>query len=401
MILNQTALPHSPRRRVARGLTTVVGATTAAFVALGFAAGPALADAGDGTYVNNELDGLPISTNQGDITANLFNLELTDGTVLHTYCIDFETEIKNGASYEQDTWENYPGQGEFAEPAKVHWILQNSYPSVDADTLAGEAQIDGLNDEQAMSGTQAAIWHFSNDVELDEDNDPAVQQVYDYLVDNAEELPQTGEPEQSLEIAVEEYEGDDGLTFGKYTVETSADSVPLEVDAPEGVELVDLESGETIDSASDGDEFTVQVPEDSESGEAAVTGSVTTDVETGLLYKGLEGQEPTQTLISAGSGEATVEDGGSVSWETVGGDEPEPEPSVEPEPEPSDEPEPEPSEDEKPAPDNEESDEDNEGGLPVTGGALTGLIIAAVIALAAGGTALFLSRKRRTATLEG
>ncbi|MBB4933641.1 TQXA domain-containing protein [Lipingzhangella halophila] len=403
--MNKTTFPHSPKRRVARGLTTVVGATTAALLAFGFAASPALADEADGTYVGNALNGPKVSTDQGKVTTSLFNLELNDGTVLQTYCIDFETSIKDKASYQEDTWSNYPGKGDFAEPAKVHWILQNSYPSVEAETLADEAGIDGLNDKEAMGGTQAAIWHFSNGVKLEGKNDPKVEQVYDYLTENAEELPQTEEPDQSLEITVEDHEGEAGSTVGKFTVETSADSVPLDLEAPEGVELVDLESGEPVDSAGDGDQFTVKVPEDSDSGKATVTGSVSTDVNAGLLYKGLDDEKATQTLITAESGEATVESGAWVSWERAGEPEPEPsdkpEPSEEPEPEPSEEPEPEPEPsdaNEKPAA--PEKDED-EGGLPVTGTALTGLIIAAVIALGTGAAAIFLSRKRRTATLEG
>lgn len=43
-------------------------------------------------------------------------------------------------------------------------------------------------------------------------------------------------------------------------------------------------------------------------------------------------------------------------------------------------------------------DDKDRGSLPVTGGALAGLIIAAVVAVGAGGSALYLSRKRRSAT---
>ncbi|WP_338022655.1 Cys-Gln thioester bond-forming surface protein [Allosalinactinospora lopnorensis] len=352
------------------------------------------------------LNGLKLSTSKGNIKANLFNLKLEDDTVLQTYCIDFETGIVNGADYQEDSWSNYPGKGDFAEPAKVHWILQNSYPSVGADELAEEIGVDGLNDKEAMSGTQAAIWHFSNDVSLEGRNHDKVEKVYDYLVENAEELPQTGEPDNSLRISPSSAEGEAGSTIGEFTLETSADSVPLNLDAPEGVELVDLETGEPVESAGDGGKFGVQVPEDAEPGEATVSASVSTNVHAGLLFKGVEGQDPTQTLITAKTGEATVESSAKVSWtegvpekpEEPGEEKPEPEP--EPEPEPSEEPSPESSEpaDKKPEP---EEEEEKEGGLPVTGTALTGLILAAVAALGTGATAMYLSRKRRSATLEG
>ena len=68
-------------------------------------------------------------------------------------------------------------------------------------------------------------------------------------------------------------------------------------------------------------------------------------------------------------------------------------------PDPTDEPTDGPSDpdDQKPGRPGEE-DEDKGGALPVTGGALTGLIIAAVVAVGAGGSALYLSRKRKPVT---
>src|SRR5699024_11388173 len=82
----------------------------------------------------------------------------------------------------------------------------------------------------------------------------------------------------------------------------------------------------------------------------------------------------------------------------AGGEADEPAPEPEPEPagptEPAPEPEPEePTEepgDDKPAPE----DDKDEPELPVTGGALAGLVAAGVAALGAGGGALYLSRKR-------
>ncbi|GAB3688703.1 bifunctional metallophosphatase/5'-nucleotidase [Nocardiopsis oceani] len=66
-------------------------------------------------------------------------------------------------------------------------------------------------------------------------------------------------------------------------------------------------------------------------------------------------------------------------------------------PDPTDEPTDGPSDpdDQKPGRPGEE-DEDKGAALPVTGGALTGLIIAAVVAVGAGGGALYLSRKRKS-----
>ncbi|MDA8371988.1 MAG: Cys-Gln thioester bond-forming surface protein [Nocardiopsaceae bacterium] len=402
-----TNLPRSTKRR-GRTLTTVAATATAAALAFGFSAGPAFAEGATGKYKgDNAANGHAVSMGGSQINTTLFNLELDDGTVLKAYCIDYETSIRKGAKYAEDAWANYPGKGKFAEPAKVHWILQNSYPTVSVDELAKDSGIARLSEKDALAGTQAAIWHFSNDVELKGRNQPNVKKLYEYLVDNAEELPQTEEPEASLAISPKSAEGKAGETIGEFTVETSAESLPLELDAPEGVELVDLETGEAVENVGNGDTFGVQVPEGTDPGEATVSASVSTEVHAGRLFKGTE-DKPTQTLITAETGEATVTDGIKVTWAEGDKPEPTPEPTEEPSeepsptPEPTEEPSPTPTGDDKPKPEKPEKPEgdDDKGGLPVTGVALGGLVAAAVAAVGGGGAAMYLSRKRRSAAAD-
>ncbi|MFC7744345.1 thioester domain-containing protein [Nocardiopsis composta] len=404
--MKTTPLPDSPRR--GRRIAAVAAATTAAALAFGFSAAPALASGAKGEYVGNAVNGDKVTAADGtSIGTSLFNLKLEDGTLLQTYCIDYETSIRGGAKYQEDAWENYPGKGQFATPGKVNWILQNSFPKVDVASLAEASGVEGLTEEQAVAGTQAAIWHFSNNVKFGEErNDPKVYALYTHLVKQAQDQDVT-EPDASLTIAPESAEGKAGETIGEFTVTTSADSVPLTLDAPEGVELVDVETGEAVETASNGDVFGFKVPEGTEAGEASVSGTVSATVDVGRLFKGVEGQPATQTLITADGKTTEVTAGAKVSWTAGGGEEtPTPEPS---EPEPSEPNEPSPSEpapspstpadkpDDKPAPG---KDEDKGGGLPVTGGALAGLVGAAVAAVAGGGAAMYLSRKRRSASDE-
>jgi TQXA domain-containing protein len=392
--LIDTRLPHSRR---GRRVLAVAAASTAAALAFGFTAGPAFADGAKGTYTDNALNGPSVKTDQGEVSTSLFNLKLEDGTVLQTYCIDFETDIRRNAAYQEDAWANYPGKGEFTSPAKVHWILQNSYPTLSAADLATAAKVDGLSNEQAMAATQAAIWHFSNGVNLLDDNNAKVKAVYDYLVENAQDLPQTSEPDASLSITPATAEGTAGSTIGEFTIETSAASVPLNVDAPDGVELVDLETGEPVTEASSGDKLGFEVPADAAPGEASVSASVSAEVHAGRLFKGTE-DKPTQTLITAESGEAEVSAAASVSWTEGTQPSPSPSPSTppsespSPSPTPSETPSPSPSEtpDDRPTPDDDED-------LPLTGAAIGGLVAAGVAAVGAGAAAMYLSRKRRGA----
>ncbi|MBB6170412.1 TQXA domain-containing protein/LPXTG-motif cell wall-anchored protein [Nocardiopsis mwathae] len=404
-----TITPHSPHRR-GRALTTVAATATAALLAFGVAASPALANAARGTYVGNAVNGpnLYFEGSHQSIRPSLFNLKLDGGETLQTYCIDYETQIIGGAKYEEDDWANYPGKGDFADPAKVHWILQNSFPTVDVQAVAEKSGVAGLTQAQAVAGTQAAIWHFSNDTKLDKNNrrnDAKAIALYEYLVENAAAIEQ---PQPSLTITPKSAEGKAGETIGEFKLETSAESVALDLTAPEGVELVDLETGKKVDSVGNGGSFGVKVPEDADPGEAKVSASTTTEMKAGRLFKGIEGQKATQTLITAKSSKISVSDEVDVKWAKADQPKPSPEPSEEPDEKPSPTPDKptEPGDKESPAPKPEDKEtpapkpDDSKPSLPVTGAALAGLVAAGVAALGAGGGAMYLSRKRRSAADE-
>ncbi|CAL9441487.1 hypothetical protein SUDANB121_02270 [Nocardiopsis dassonvillei] len=396
--MTQISLPRTAGRA---GLA----AAAAAFLAFGLAA-PAAAEpapyegAVTGTYVNNAENGTRVKMDGGTASTSLFNLKLDDGTVLTTYCIDFRTSIVSQAKYVEDEWANYPGKGDFAEPAKVHWILQNSYPNVGAEELGAAAGVEGLSKGDALGATQAAIWHFSNGMDLAGDNAEAVKKVYEYLVGNAEDLPQTSEPTPTLSITPGSAEGTAGSTVGEFTIETSAASVPVVIDAPEGVELVDLESGEAVTAVENGDKVGFEVPAGTEAGQASFSLEATATVATGRLFKGAEVK--TQTLITAQGGETKVSASASATWTAGGGEEPSPSPSPTPSEEPSEPESPAPSPTPSETPSAPESPKpsapaDDRPSLPVTGGALAGLVAAGIAALGAGGGAIYLSRKRKAA----
>ncbi|ASU86384.1 TQXA domain-containing protein [Nocardiopsis gilva YIM 90087] len=397
--------PHSPHRR-GRALTTVAATATAALLAFGVAASPALANAARGTYVGNAVNGphLYFEGTHQSVRPSLFNLKLEGGETLQTYCIDYETQIIGGAKYEENEWANYPGKGDFADPAKVHWILQNSYPTVGVQAVAEKSGVAGLTKEQAVAGTQAAIWHFSNGTKLDESNprnDASAIALYEYLVKNAKAIEQ---PEPTLTITPKSVEGKAGETIGEFKVETSAESLELDLTAPDGVELVDLETGKPVEKVADGGSFGVKVPEDAKPGEATVSASTTAEVKAGRLFKGVEGQKATQTLITAKSSEISVTDEVAVKWAEADKDKPTPTPTPSDKPgeKPSPTPTPDDSESPSPTPDDKETPapkpDDSKPSLPVTGAALTGLVAAGVAAVGAGGGAIYLSRKRRSAT---
>ncbi|MFE1400813.1 thioester domain-containing protein [Nocardiopsis dassonvillei] len=405
--MTYVSLPHSVGR-------ATLAASAAALLAFGLAA-PASADPVEtyegsvrAQYPATAASGVDVRINGEMESTSLFDLRLENGTALTAYCIDLETRIKDNAWYLEDDWANYPGRGDFAEPGKVHWILQNSYPTVSAAQLAENAGLNRGNarhfgDEEAIAATQAAIWHFSNGAEVTANDPNGVRAVYDYLVGEAQDLPQ--EPGPTLSITPGEASGSAGETIGEFLVETSdADGIEVSVQAPEGVEveLVDLETGQPVTTVNNGDTVGLAVPEGAAEGTASFSLETTATVRSGRLFKGEEEYQPTQTLITAQDSEVTVSASASVSW-TGGGETPPPteEPSGEPSEEPSEPESPEPTPSDEPSEPvdkpSEPADDQNEPSLPVTGGALVGLVAAGVAALGAGGGALYLSRRRKAA----
>ncbi|CAL9441540.1 hypothetical protein SUDANB121_02271 [Nocardiopsis dassonvillei] len=389
---------------------TTVAAGAAALLALGLAAPAAADNAVRAQYTGPAENGVDVRVDGVSQKTRLFTLELEDGSTFTTYCIDLKTGIRGGAWYVEDEWANYPGQGAFAAPGKVHWILQNSYPTISVAQLAENAGLDARTTQRfkkghAIAATQAAIWHFTNGAEVTGHDTDGVELVYRYLVENAVDLPQ--EPGPSLSITPGTAEGEAGSTVGEFTIETNASDVPVDLSAPAGVTLVDLETEQPVSAVNDGDKVGFQVPSDAEAGEASFSLEAGAEVSAGRLFKGEDPDTPTQTLITAKTEKVTVSASAAATWTAGGGEEPSPSPSPTPSEEPSETPSPTPGPTPSPTPSEAPSTPaspkpsapaDDRPSLPVTGGALAGLVAAGIAALGAGGGAIYLSRKRRAAS---
>jgi TQXA domain-containing protein len=321
-------------------------------------------------------------------TTSTFNVDLEGDQLLTAYCIDFRTGIVGDAWYREDRWDTYPGRGDFAEPGKVRWILLNSYPVTGIGELREDTGIAGVDASEALTATQAAIWHFSNGLDLEEVHqgpeldagvvEGNVVRLYDHLVEHAEESPD--EPGSALTVGPDRGSGLAGGTVGEFTVETSAEEVPVTVDAPEGVELVDLGSGEPVTEVGDGSTVGFAVPADAGAGEATFTLEAEATVRTGRLFRG-ESDQPTQPLITAQDSEITVSDSASAAWDAQGGTPPPIETSESP----------------AGAAGGTGTADRDERPLALTGGAVAALVAAGALVLGAGAVLLLLARRRRAA----
>jgi TQXA domain-containing protein len=113
--------------------------------------------------------------------------------------------------YRAETWSAVPNLRTRAHEAEVAWILRNSFPVLSTAELSRRLRAAGyplgganIAEHEAIAATQAAIWRFTNDLELD--NRPR-------------NVPKSA-IRRSADTVVFEFDGEPGL--GGYTVELVA-----------------------------------------------------------------------------------------------------------------------------------------------------------------------------------
>jgi TQXA domain-containing protein len=247
------------------------------------------------------------------LPAGLFEMFVDGGGTLQTYCVDVQTPTQKDAKYEETPWSG-TSLGANKEAGRIRWILQNSYPQVnDLAALAGKAGAKGLTEQDAATGTQVAIWRYSDGAEVTA-LDPEAEKLADYLQKSARDLT---EPAASLTLDPLALSGRAGERLGPVTVHTNADGVtvtpPSDV-AADGVKVVDAD-GEAVTSAGDGSELYFEVPEDTADGTAELTVQASTTVPVGRAFAS---ETRSQTQILAGSSESTVSATATAHWAAKG-----------------------------------------------------------------------------------
>ncbi|MDI3421883.1 LAETG motif-containing sortase-dependent surface protein [Streptomyces luteolus] len=320
---NSVFSSFSVRRRGAarRTVAALVSGLVAAGATLG--ASPAVADdapqhQGGATATLGGLKtyGQAVIRDGGEqqrIAAGLFEMAVDDGGMLQTYCIDVHNPTQKDAKYQETPWSATSLNGN-PQAGKIRWILQNSYPQVnDLAALAKKAGARGLTEQAAASGTQVAIWRYSDDADV-EALDPQAEKLADYLQKNARDLP---EPKASLSLDPPAVSGRSGERIGPVTVRTNAQSVtvaPPANAAASGVRIVGKD-GEPRTTAANGHQLYFDVPEDAPAGTAALTLQASTTVPVGRAFAS---ETRSQTQILAGSSESTVSATATAHWADKG-----------------------------------------------------------------------------------
>lgn len=310
-----------------------VGAALAGVAATALAvAAPAAADPATGK-VDPAGNVIGYQVNVGDdwlatIPTNLLGFTLSDGTTLGMYCVEIHTDIDGEHDMVERPWEDYPNPDSpfNTNRAKINWVLHHGYPATSLDAIAAAlpATHDGIDVLEAVAATQAAVWHFSDGVDLNRDDplsgdasdaDDAADALalYDYLTGPAN--TGLGEaPIPALAIDPADRNGQAGTRIGPFTVSTNATIEQLTADLPDGVRVTDADGDEPA-AITDGTELYLDVPADAADGDGGFELTATANVDTGRLFVGKDyDRHPTQSLIVAAAVKTTLTAKAGASW---------------------------------------------------------------------------------------
>ncbi len=337
------------RSALVRGGIAVLAAAAAVMVSApsaladdGAARGRVSENAGTVGYRLN-LDG------GGDYITKLFSLKLSDGSTLKLYCVQITVGMRTDVDMVERPWNKYPAANSPFEKnsAKINWVLHHGYPGVALDALgstlakAGVKVNDGISEREAIAATQAAVWHFSDGVNLNltkplAEANPAetnadVAALYSYLTgDENKGIAQ--QPKPTLNIAAEKTEGAAGTKIGPFSVATSGDITSLTTELPDGVKVTDADGKELKSTdVKDGSKLFVDVPADAKPGNGSFSLKVTGELDTGRLFVADNyAKKPAQSLIVADSEKTQVTAKAAATWTEAGAPATSPAPSTTP-----------------------------------------------------------------------
>jgi TQXA domain-containing protein/LPXTG-motif cell wall-anchored protein len=264
------------------------------------------------------------------IPTNLLGFKLSDGTQLGMYCVEIHTDIDDEHDMVERPWDDYPNADSpfNANQAKINWVLHHGYPALGLEAVAAQlpATHDGIDVLEAIAATQAAVWHFSDGVDLnredplsgdasDEDDAADALALYDYLTGPAN--TGIGEaPIPALALDPADRDGDVGTRIGPFTVSTNATIEQLTATLPDGVRVTDADGNElAADAITNGTELYLDVPAGTADGDGDLELTATANVDTGRLFVGEDyARNPTQSLIVAAAVKTTLTAKAGASW---------------------------------------------------------------------------------------
>lgn len=284
----------------------------------------------------------------GSLGTQLLTVHTDDkGGKILAYCIELDVHSEWGGEMKQADWSAFPGSNEFAKNpqvrSKISWIAHRSYPQVDVAQVAAAAGVPGLTEREAITATQAAIWHLTDNFTFNglhnweeprhdttSERAQRVTKLYNYLLGSANTgLPETSGPK--VEVAVPKSPGTSGELVGPIRLTATQQTVTV---AALPHPLVDAKGNEVdLAAVPTGTDLFLKVPADAPAGKANIVASLKGDAHTDQLLVARNGRW--QTLIVVKTKQVTVTGQGEVSWAPAQAPSPSPSPSESPTPDPS------------------------------------------------------------------
>ncbi|MBB5958919.1 TQXA domain-containing protein/LPXTG-motif cell wall-anchored protein [Saccharothrix tamanrassetensis] len=285
-----------------------------------------------------DKDGKPLKNLDGGDAFNtsLIGLKIIENGKEQTataYCVELPTRLMDNTPLKEVPWDQHPNQNtKFKENAKyVNWILHNSFPVLDVEQARKAFNLPTVEKSAFIAGTQAAIWHYTDEARLDEGDasieppgiDEDVVAVYKRLTDPAINVGIDQEPNPTLTIDPKELEGEAGKLIGPFTVATTADKVIIEAKVPAGVTFTDKD-GKELEVVKEGDlkataetkvgQIFVKVAEDVEPGSIEFTVHVTAQLQHGRLFVASDRNHKTQSLVIAKPVQVDAKEKAKAKW---------------------------------------------------------------------------------------
>ena len=249
---------------------------------------------------------------------------------IKAYCIELEVNIQFESDLKVGGWKEFPGTNKFKDnpdvQAKVAWIAQNSYPQTDLAKVTQTTGIAGLTEREAITATQAAIWHLTNPDETpsldlaegDQATKDRTGKLYDYLLGEKNGgLKEPAHPTIGIKGGDLPFALNDAKTEGKVgPIRFESNQPTAKLTSELKYELVDKD-GKAVDknAVPTGTDLFLKVPADAPAGEQEFKVSATGSVYAGklLISKG----NRSQTIIIGSNKEVTVEASAVLKWNAV------------------------------------------------------------------------------------
>jgi len=272
--------------------------------------------------------GFNVKSHNSSIPTQLFSVHTRgdkDATI-KAYCVELDVGVMFKSDLTVGNWKDFPGTNNFkgnAEvQAKVAWIAQRSYPQTDLKVVAETAGVAGLTDKEAVTATQSAIWHFTNNFQytgtvsgIDQASATRVQKLYEYLISEKNVgLKETARPTVEFKGAT----GTSIVTGDKVgPLRFESNQTTVKVTNKLDYELVDANSKKVdLNAVPSGTDLYLKVPAGVTSGEQKFEVSATGSVYAGklLITKNATTDRHGQTIIIGSNTEVAVSGTASFRW---------------------------------------------------------------------------------------